>query len=754
MIRRLIFCLFLLVFASESFSQGTTDGIIFDAENAMIQTDKKKGQSIVLENKVQIIYEGRFLSCDKASINSQLSQIICEGNVRLIGPDVQMECEKLTVDYKTNTGEIENGFVQVGQVVFQGALIKKIGEYEYETVQGTYTACTNCPAFWSFKGSKVDAEIGGYAYISNALIYFGKLPFFWFPYMIVPLKSERQTGLLFPSFGYSSTGGFKINQSLFWAMDDSYDSTWTVKHYGLRGTKGLLNARYILSETSKGELNYAFMKDKVFSQSSEMAPYNKDNRTLGRWFIQYEHYYDLPHGFIQRAHINSVSDTLYPRDFKDEVLGRGDSSLENRVSLTKNTEDWHWSLESAYYKSLLVENPLENNSDAVHRFPEMNLALAPTRILNTNFMFQFHANYLNLSRDNISYDNLDADKNHLPPDGTFDSSTDIIRTGQRFDLEPEVSFPINIGTGFSLLPSVSFRQTQYRFPIGTDSAAHRSYLRTKVSARTQFSRIFNSSNPSPISTRYKHTIQPEIIYSAIPWDEQENHPFFTDKDFESNFRRDSAINNFDSIQFDYKDRVYDKNLATYSLTNKILRKKFINGSPRYQQIISHKIFQSYDIHEKTRDTLEKKQPWSEVNSLLDLRFDNFETNWLAKYYPYQKETAHSARVRVFDSNNNYFQVIFSQDFLITGVNTINLSSKTRDLTFGSGINTRYVDFLGSTTFNILNDSFQSYQYGVRVKPPGDCWAITFTQERQTDAQIEYDINVVFSFDGNFKPYTY
>ncbi len=750
MIRLLIVYAFIFV-SAQALSQATTDGIVFDAEDAVIQNYDKNNQVIKLKNKVQIIYQGRYLSCDEASIDSKNSQMVCKGRVRLVGPDVKMECEELSFNYKSNTGEIKNGFVQVGQVVFEGDLIRKLGEHQYQTVSGTYTACTNCPAFWSFKGSKVDAEIGGYAYISNALIYFGKIPAFWFPYMIVPLKSERQTGLLFPSFGYSNTGGFKINQSFFWAMDDSYDSTWTVKHYGFRGTKGHLNYRYILSPESRGEFNYAFMKDKVFSESDEISPYNIDKETLARWYVKYDHYYDLPYGFIQRTNINAVSDTLYPRDFRDEMPGRGDSSLENRASITKNTDNLHWSVEAAYYKSLLVTDPLESNSDSVHRFPEMNLSLAPTRILNSNFLFQFNANYMNLTRDKLSYDDLDTNKDPVTPNGQFDANTDLIRTGQRFDIEPEVSYPINFGTGLSILPSVSFRQTQYRFPIGEDPSAFRNYLRTNISARSQFSKVFDTSNPSPISTRYKHIVQPEVSHTAIPWDNQETHPFFSDNDFDANFRRDSAINNLDAIQFDYRDRVYDKNLVTYSLSNKILRKRYISGTPQYHQIISHKLSQSYDIHERNRDTLVDKQPWSEITSLLDLRFDFFETNWLAKYYPYQKETAHSARVKVFDSKDNYFQVIYSQDFLITGSNQINLSSKTRNLSFGTGIITKYADFVGETTFNVINDSLQSYRYGVRLKPPGDCWAITFTQEKQTDAQIEYDFNILFSFDGKFQP---
>lgn len=729
------------------FSQTTSDGIMFDAEDAVIQNYDKNNQVIKLRKKVQIIYQGRYLSCNEASIDSKKALMTCKGDVRLIGPDLKMECEELSLNYKSNTGEIKKGFVQVGQVLFEGDLIRKTGESNYETVHGSYTACTNCPAFWSFTGSKVKAEIGGYAYISNAVIYFGKVPAFWFPYMIVPIKSERQTGLLFPSFGYSNSGGFKINQSFYWAMDDSSDSTWTVKHYGFRGTKGLVNYRYILTDESQGEFNYGFLKDKVFSESKDLAPYNSDQETLARWFLKYDHQYNLPYGYVQRTSINSVSDTLYPQDFKDEMPGRGDSSLESKVSLTKNTDDFHWSVETAYYKSLLAKDPLESNNDSVHRFPEIYVNMAPTHILGTNFLFQLNTNYVNFTRDNLSYDDLDSNRDPVTPNGQYDPSTDFIRTGQRLDVEPEVSYPVNFGTALSILPSVSFRQIRYQFPIGEDPSTYRNYLRTSVSTRSQFSRIFDKDESSPLANRYKHVIQPEITYTAIPWDDQEDHSFFSDKNFDSNFKRDTAINNNDLLQFDYRDRIYDKNLITYSFVNKVLRKRFVHGEPQYKQIISHRLSQSYDFHEQRRDTIDDKQPWSEVTSLLDLRFDNFETNWLAKYYPYQKESAHSARVKVFDAAGDYFQVTFSQDFLLNTGNQIIVTNKTRDLIFGAGVITKYVDFVGETTFNILADSFQAYRYGVRAKPPGNCWAFTFTQERQTNTDIEYDFNIVFSFDG-------
>lgn len=737
----------IILTAGVSYAQNTADGIVFDAEEATITGYDRNNQVIRLSKKVQIIYEGQYIGCDQATIDTKNSKVTCKGNVRMVGPDAKLQADAIELNYKNSTGVIKNGFVQVGQVLFEGEEINKLSATEYRTVRGRYTACTTCPPFWSFSGSRVDAEIGGYAHIRNALIYFGRVPALWFPYLIVPLKSERQTGLLFPDYEYSDSSGFTISESFFWAMSDSTDSTWTAKYYTNRGLKGLLNYRYMASTESYGEFDFGYLKDRYFSRSAEIAPHNPTGADLDRWFLKYKHQYFLPYGFIHRMNLNTTSDTFYVRDFSKEIEGRGDPALENRISLTKNTDYSHWSLDTSYYRSLLSDNPLESNYRSVHRFPEMNYSIMPTHLFNSDVLFKLDFNYVNFARDNISYDDLDSNSNPIPPDGTFDPSTDLIRTGQRIDIEPTLVYPISFNEAFNITPSISFRETRYQFSLGDDPSTYRRYARANISTSTHFSRIFGDQS-NPIANKYKHVIQPEITYTAIPWDDQPDHPFFYGDGFDSNFKKDQPVSNSDQIQFDYKDRIYEKNLITYSLSNKIWRKRYRQGTPEYSQIISHRLSQSYDIHEKRRDTSIKKQPWSEISSLLDIRYDQLETNSLIKYYPYQKNTKHATRLKLYDSKRNYLELIYSQDFLITRSTGIDLNSKTRDLTGGIGFYVKYLRFEGRTTYNLLTDAFQAYNFNVRFRPPGECWEIIFNQEKKTGAEKEFDLNVAFLFDGN------
>ncbi len=732
----------------------TKEGIIFDAEDATIQR-LDGGQKIILKNKVQVVYQGQHISCDSAVINTKTKIIEARGHVILISPEASLESEALKLDYSSNTGEIYNGFVKVGQIIFEGERIRKIGPMEFETLQGRYTSCQTCPEAWSISGSKVNAEVGDYAYIKNSVIRIGNLPIMWLPYLVVPLKSERQTGLLFPTYAFSKASGFIYNQSFFWATADNKDITFTAKSYAKRGLKGLINHRYLISPESRGEFDFGFLQDRVFSFSKEdrlrtigsgsgtEVDYNPNRKLLDRWFGRYKHHYELPYNFYHNLDLNLVSDTLYARDFQDEVTARGDPALESRMSITKNTDSSHFSIDSSYYQDLLNNNPLETNKKSVHRFPEINYILSPFRIFDSDLFFNLEANYVNFARDSFTYDDLDALGNPIDNDGQYNKATDLIRTGQRLDVEPGLEYPMTIGDAVKFVPTASYRETRYNFSIGEDPTTYRRYARTGFSLSADMSRIYPN---------IKHVITPEISYTSVPWIDQPPHPFFgtssDDLRFNQNFKKDQAINDTDLLQFDYQDRLYEKNLINFALTNKLIRKRvrYTGGPNDYKQIVTFRLSQAYDFYEAYTNPI-KPQPWSEITSLLDIRLNNFETNALTKFYPYQNTTTNSSRVKLFNDTGDYVQLTYAQDYVFETISSITLKSRTEDLTVGAGLISKYFNVGGETTLNLLKSSFDTYNYFVKLKPPGNCWGITFQQGRPKDGSAEWKLNITFLFDG-------
>ena len=793
-------------------ASGQGSGISASADNSFSDAG---AQTMELTGHVQIIYDQQYLSCDHAVINRATEEVFVEGNLVISSPQVYIEGDSANLSYKDNTGTITNGFVKSGPVIFEGRIVKKTGPQSFDAEDASFTACTTCPTAWTFSGSRIQAELGGYAYIKHAKMRVANIPMLWLPYLIVPLKSQRSTGILIPSIDDNSDGGTALAQSFFWAISRSQDATITAKYYTKRGWKALVNYRYVLNPTSSGELSSSFVRDNVFPDANGIKGYNTDVNK-NRYFLTYNHNYDLPDGFNQKLNLNVVSDLRYTRDFPEEMAGSGDSALDNRLTLSRNTERTHASLDASYYINQLHENLLDSNTESVHRVPELRYDIAERPVSSTGIfsglLFNFHSDYVNFTRDSLAWDDVYTnaqgvktvdrarDSTLEPGAGIFDPKTDVIRTGQRIDLQPEISAPFRIGSVLDVLPSLNFRHTQYALnvpeSVGFDSNPYRQYLRGRVSFRTRFSRVYGDNSPVAETPRvsvtnwsddesrtatdaqnslkaptvapithpdvYRHEIEPELVVAGVRdthnTDTQTNQFLGTVAQVPS-FLDSQPVSDADflgarGIQFDYEDRLTNRNTISAFLSNRLVKKSWLaDGSAVYKQIASFKLGQSYDFDEPTAPRpASQRFPYSDISALLDLRLDHFETNTLLRYFPYHGKTNTSSRARVMDDFGRYLEVNFVQNYLIT-IDTLDADrNHTETVGLSAGFLTKFVNFAGTIDFNpknIGNFEFitKSWSMALNIKPPGDCWGILITLTQDLSGVFNKHLTFQYNFGG-------
>lgn len=753
-------------------------------------------ETIEAQGNVQIVYQGQHIKADQARVNLRSRRLELAGNVEVVTSKSTLGGDVIQLDYETNTGIIHNGYVQSGAINFEGRLLQKTGPEEYYVVEADYTACTNCPASWSFSGSSIRAELGGYAYIKSSFLRLGGVRVFWLPYLIVPLKSDRQSGLMPPGFENSDRGGATLEQPYFWAISRSTDATLTARYYTKLGPKILGQYRYVPNENSYGELNAAAIPDQAFSNENRVKPYRSPTdagKPYNRWFLRYNHYYEMPDNFVHRAKINMASDLQYSRDFQLETLNYGDSAMENSMSLTKNTDYRHFSGEATYYRNMLHSNPLSGNEDAVHRLPELRFSQVSKNVGDTDWLYNFDIDYSNFTRAGPAYDDLvwrnttpgqrfrsinnscpgggtakpddnifDRDPNcYRLYDGRYDPDVDLIRTGQRFDFSPSIYRTFKPIEGMDLVPRLTYRETHYNFSVGEEANNVRRLVRTELGSRLNFGRIYVPS-ADPMASRYKHEIQPELTYTVIPWLDHRSHPFFgrvTEAPFSSRDKiSDGDLGSDFGLQFDYNDRVYDRNLVTLALVNKLVEKRFLNGIPDYRELVYFRLAQSFDAYQDQRDD-PAKQPLSDISARLETRFDHFQTFSQVNYFPYQKVSNITSRVRLIADSGQFFQVGLTKQYtsIIPGQD-VDTRNRTEDYAISSGVITRYLNLMGQFVYdaNAENSTnrtraIKAWAYIAQYKPPGDCGAFTFIQYETTTGERNFKFNFEFNFDGVPKP---
>ncbi|MCM2282551.1 MAG: LPS assembly protein LptD [Bdellovibrionaceae bacterium] len=773
------------------FQAGSGGFVLQNADSFYRDSDRKL---MVLQGNVQVIYADQHLAADKAIIYEATQEIEAEGNLVINSSTVYVEGDRARFNYKTGEGVIYNGFVRSGQVVFEGRLVRKLGPDEYEAEAAYYTACTTCPPAWSFTGSRIRARLGGYAYIRNSVLEIAHFPVLWLPYLIVPLKSDRQTGLLIPSLDLSGNGGTAISQSFFWAIDRSTDATFTLKNYSFRGLKGLANYRYILSENSQGEFNVGGIQDRVFAGDPAYLIPGSDRPTkFTRWFFTTSNVYDLPEGFVQRSHVTLVSDLRYPRDFFDEVGGWGDPALENRLSLTKNLEQTHSSLELAHYTNMLKSDPIADNADAVHRLPELRYSLIDRQLAETGITFRMDAKYTNFAREDFAYDDVagagatrtvDITRGRGGGNGIFDATetatqdADLIRSGQRLDLQPELSRPFLIGRAADILPVLTLRHTQYAFDITAppgashDKGPSRQYIQARVTGRTRFSRVYGIDPDVLKDDRLKHEIEPVLSVATLPYSEQSQHRFFGTTTRQPLFQvsnelvSDADFRGARGVQFDYFDRTPSRSVVSYGLNNRLIQKRWAGDAPDYRQIVNLRISQSYDLDEGRRTT-SPRYPWSDIATLLDIKHEHFETSMSLQYFPYHNVTNNSTRIRLIDRRGDYLELRYSQAFAITENLQEDYRGRNENVGFGAGFQVKYATVAASMDTeprrlryipdptnpnaeppSALSLKVKNWSANVTLRPPGDCWAVLLKIDKAVGADPSFKGYFEYNFGGS------
>lgn len=534
----------LILLSSISIANAQQSGPRFSAD----KYSRKPGENkVVLEGNVTIVKDNTILKADRVELNSKNEDFKAKGNVNYKSNKLSIDAKELDGNLDSPKGRMVEGKIISDQDIFEGRKIERLSRTQYLIKEGRYTSCSNDPPDWRLYGNNIDLNSGEYAHMKDVVVETFGLPITYIPYLVVPIKDERQSGLLPPDFGFG-TDGFNIDESFFWAISRSHDATFTLGSYGSRGLKEEFQFRSAFAEESDSELNYFHISDTKFSNTLyDGAPLGQKNRHAAKLDQQFKFAEDT----YAKLRLRYVSDDNIPRDFPEEMEGRADPALESKLLLTTHTPNISFIANSTYYEDLLSRNPMDSNKMQLQKFPELSVKLAKTKL--SSFMFEGDVSYLNIYRSGPYFD--DVNSNSL-----FDN-TEFIRKGQRLDVFPRVSLPIATRL-VKITPQAGFRYDYYMLPAGGN--ANRSYVDITTNISSEISRVYKRDDDKQYRS-IKHTIEPFVNYHVIPHVDQSNHPFF-----------DNMNNNINSPMFDSIDSIGKTNLITYGITNRILAKYIRN----------------------------------------------------------------------------------------------------------------------------------------------------------------------------------
>jgi len=599
---------------------------------------------------VTITKKDRRLAADFVRFDHKTMKVLAVGHVIMTTGEDILTGTRMEMDLEAETGTVYDGtiFLKANHFYIKGDKIRKVGKDCYTADKASITTCDGDTPAWKVTGRNLKVTIEGYGFVNHAALWAKKVPVLYVPFLVFPVKLKRQSGLLAPQLGYSDRKGAEYNQPFYWAISESSDATFYLHHMERRGEKLGLECRYILGKKSKGTLMYDFLDDRKVDDgtpdSSEDWGYEDDNvlrPNSDRYWFRMKNNQAMPFGFSAKLDIDIVSDQDYLHEFKagytgfektdkyfEKNFGRGlldecdDPVRVNSLNLSRSWSKYSLITEARWYDDVINRRQSDTNT-ILQKLPFAEFNASKQRILKTPFYFDLDSEYVRFYKQ--------KDKR-----------------GHRIDALPRLYLPLKLKNYFTLEPSFGWRQTawhidKYQDPsTERERALYREICDVKLDLSSGIYNVYNLGGNG--IERIKHTVRPQVIYEFIPDQKQDEYP-----------------------SFDGLDRIGEKSLITYSLTNTFTSRstertiekdkrqedEYDVPSYTYRQFCRLKLEQSYDINEAKENDPES-EPFSAIYGELQLvpgRYLSMQAD--AKWSQYENDfLSHNVAANIWDKRGD------------------------------------------------------------------------------------------------------
>lgn len=465
--------------------------INFDV-NKEINVISDKAYRISSENRFQAIGNVIILHFDnaiygeKADLNFNTGEVNVDGNVRYVGSGLTIYGTKLYYNMQTKTMNIENARVISPDYTIVGKLLAKTGEETFEGEEAEYTTCKDCPESWSIYGEKIKITEGEYIRIRNGYVKLKGIVAFYFPYLLFPIKKERESGLLFPKLGFNFADGIRYQQPYFLVLGDKSDMTITPSTWGKRGFGGEYEFRTFFSDLNWVRFDSVFADDKVYEPFKDEITLSNDKQF--RHFSTWEHHFSKGMWFNHHFKFSEPSDLDLIRDYDFYALNKlqgseigGESFFDFRLPMLST------SIYSGFYQNLLYDQPKELDHRYVQIQPEVNFNFMPVNLFYSS-TFPVRSVYLDFRSTWTNFK-----QNHL-------TERSEIRNASRFHLLPRIRFnfrnfgPVNLST------QATYDFQSYAFRNG-DRGFKKSVVQYETELSFEVEKIFGFSYEANIDAK-------------------------------------------------------------------------------------------------------------------------------------------------------------------------------------------------------------------------------------------------------------
>ncbi|NYT63196.1 LPS-assembly protein LptD [Alcaligenaceae bacterium] len=503
---------------------------------------------ITLTGKAEVRRIDSVVKGDSIDYQRSTGQVRVRGNGLIMREASIVTGPKMDYNINSETGEVTEPNFWLGATGGGGKAVKAdiLSRTHMRLADVTYSGCPCPDPSWYIKSSKVDLHFDENEGVArNGVLFFKGVPILYSPYLSFPIRKERKSGFLIPTYGTSSSGGFEVSTPYYFNLAPNYDATLIPRYMAKRGVQLGGEFRY-LGASHSGQIYGTYLgKDKVADKK--------------RWYYSWQHRQSLGGGLNASFDIRRVSDDDYFRDFSS--LGLNEASytyLPSNAGLSWSGHQYFSASLYAYTYQTLQDHTSTYLTPQYNKLPELYVRGARYNwggfdVQSDNYATRFEMPFYSGDIGKFSHF-----KDHrIAPNGT------------RFSSYTSVAYPI-VRAGWYVTPKVGLHMSQYNtdwFPSqlpqfsGNPKTQSRVLPIVSVDSGMTFERQASLFGNDAIQT-----LEPRVYYLNVPYRDQSQLPIYDTGVASFNFAQAFDENMFSGGW----DRIAEANQLTVGLTTRWL----------------------------------------------------------------------------------------------------------------------------------------------------------------------------------------
>ncbi len=525
---------------------------IFSRNTAKVETVAdaieyiKGAKKAVAKGNVVVRNEDIRLTADYAEVETETKKVYAKGHVIIFRGTIPVaKADEVHYDFTTHSGSFPDGRIISFPWFIAAEDIQQVRKGVKIAKNATITTCNFEKPHFDIRARKVTIYDKNKMIATNIRLYVLDKPFFWWPYLVIPLQNTDRNLPFGLGAGYTSRYGAYIETTKGISFTKNIWGKLHADWRSKRGVGGGVDIDYDFAARGRGLIKTYLTQDKRAPSPGTDNPFDHlERRARGR--VTWLHRTDLDSQTNVILRYNRLADEFFLQDFFRKE-SRAEIEPQSFVTFTKNSER-HGFLTH-------VEKRMNRFESSVQKLPLIQFDWKNQPFFNPGFFYESQFSFANFSKV------FGRSSNH----------EDVVR----FDQANEWSAPLT-WKHITATPFFNWRNTLYSRDRESSDGQYRLAVGGGLDVRTHFYKTFPASSDrlGIEINQLRHLIEPYVQYRTVT----------------------STVSDETIHQFDPVDRIDDANIVTFGIENRLQTKRVVGGRMQRVDVVSLNTFLSYELH--------------------------------------------------------------------------------------------------------------------------------------------------------------